>query len=174
MQVRRAAPRGEGAEPAGGRAPRQSAEISPEQRKAALGALRGVRSRQEIGPLEVERVEFVGPKVGAELRRNGIYAIVFSWIAILIYVGFRFSPATRRARWSRSSTTCWITARLWVIFGFEFDLQVLAALLTIIGYSMNDTIIIYDRIRENLTIRTRRELEEVVNRSINQTLSRTS
>jgi hypothetical protein len=66
-----------------------------------------------------------------------------------------------------------VTASIWVIFGLEFDLQVLAALLTIIGYSVNDTIVVFDRVRENLTLRTKRELEEVVNRSLNQTLSRT-
>src|SRR4029434_9286649 len=66
-----------------------------------------------------------------------------------------------------------VTAAIWVMFGLEFDLQVLAALLTIIGYSVNDTIVIFDRVRENLTLRTKRELEEVVNRSLNETLSRT-
>src|SRR5262249_26158215 len=121
---------------------------------------------------DIERVEFVGPKVGEELRRNGIYAIVVSWIAILIYVGFRFSPLYAPGAVIALIHDVWITTGLWGLLGFEFDLQVLAALLTIIGYSMNDTIIIYDRIRENLAIRTRSELEEVINRSINQTLSR--
>jgi preprotein translocase subunit SecF len=66
-----------------------------------------------------------------------------------------------------------ITSGIWVILGFEFDLRVLAALLAIVGYSLNDTIIVYDRIRENLEVRTKRNFEEVLNLSVNQTLSRT-
>jgi preprotein translocase subunit SecF len=161
----------EGAEPAGD-APAAGAEITPEERTRRMGALEAAIEK-ELGPLEVERVEFVGPRVGAELRRDGVLAIVFSWIAILAYIGLRFSLRYGPGAVVALVHDVLVTCAVWVIFGLEFDLQVLAALLTIIGYSVNDTIVMFDRVRENLTLRTRRELEEVVNRSINETLSRT-
>lgn len=154
-----------GAEPAPG-------ELSPDERRRRLAALEAALEAK-LGPLEVQRVEFVGPRVGAELRRDGLLALVFSWIVILAYVGFRFSIRYGPGAVVALMHDVLVTSALWVIFGLEFDLQVLAALLTIIGYSVNDTIVIFDRVRENLTLRTRRELEEVVNRSLNETLSRT-
>jgi preprotein translocase subunit SecF len=154
-----------GPEPAAG-------ELSPDERRQRLAALEGALE-SKLGPLEVERVEFVGPRVGAELRRDGLLALVFSWIVILGYVGFRFSIRYGPGAVVALMHDVLVTASVWVILGLEFDLQVLAALLTIIGYSVNDTIVIFDRVRENLTLRTKRELEEVVNRSLNETLSRT-
>jgi preprotein translocase subunit SecF len=129
--------------------------------------------RSAVGPHRVERVEFVGPRVGADLRRGALYALAVSWALILIYVGFRFN--------TRFSPGCvvalihdvLITAAVFVIFGLAFDLQVLAALLTIVGYSVNDTVIIYDRIREATSIRTKHDLADVMNRALNDTLSRT-
>jgi preprotein translocase subunit SecF len=147
-------------------------ELSPDERKLRLAALEGALEAK-LGPVDVERVEFVGPRVGAELRRDGMLALVFSWIVILGYVGFRFSIRYGPGAVVALVHDVLVTAAIWVIFGLEFDLQVLAALLTIIGYSVNDTIVIFDRVRENLTLRTKRELEEVVNRSLNETLSRT-
>jgi len=147
-------------------------ELSPDERRARLTAFEGALE-QKLGALEVERVEFVGPRVGAELRRDGLLALVFSWLVILAYVGFRFSIRYGPGAVVALVHDVLVTASIWVIFGLEFDLQVLAALLTIIGYSVNDTIVIFDRVRENLTLRTKRELEDVVNRSLNETLSRT-
>ena len=129
---------------------------------------------KETGPVEIERVEFVGPQVGAELRRDGdLRARPLAGSSSSSTSASASRSATARAPSSRSSTTSLVTCAIWLIFGLEFDLQVLAALLAIIGYSVNDTIVIFDRVRENLTLRTRRELEEVVNRSVNETLSRT-
>ena len=147
-------------------------ELTPEERKAGLAAFESALEAK-LGPLEVDRVEFVGPKVGAELRRDGALAMTVSWIAILIYIAFRFSlsyaPGAVIGLIHDVLTTC----GLWVLFGQPFDLQVLAALLTLAGYSVNDTIVVYDRIRENLAVRTKLDLEKVVNDALNQTLSRT-
>ena len=127
----------------------------------------------KLGPMEIDRVEFVGPKVGEDLRRDGMLAMTVSWIGILIYIAFRFSlsyaPGAVIGLIHDVLTTC----GLWVLFGQPFDLQVLAALLTLAGYSVNDTIVVYDRIRENLGVRTKLDLEKVVNDALNQTLSRT-
>jgi preprotein translocase subunit SecF len=126
-----------------------------------------------VGPLQVERVEFVGPRVGAELRQAGVSSLSIACLLILIYITFRFS-----ARYAPGAVVALvhdvlITSSLWVLLGLEFDLRVLAALLAIIGYSLNDTIIVYDRIRENAELHTRHAFREVLNRSVNQTLSRT-
>jgi preprotein translocase subunit SecF len=161
-----------GAESAAPEAAPAAGELSPEERTRRMAALEAAIEK-ETGPIEVERVEFVGPRVGAELRRDGIYAIILSWVVILGYIGFRFSLRYGPGAVVALVHDVLVTCAVWQIFGLEFDLQVLAALLTIIGYSVNDTIVMFDRVRENLSLRTRRELEEVVNRSINETLSRT-
>jgi preprotein translocase subunit SecF len=145
---------------------------SPEARIVFLQQLEGAL-RSEIGPVEVERVEFVGPKVGAELRRDGLLALSVACLLILVYIGFRFSLRFAPGAVVALVHDVLVTSGIWVILGLEFDLRVLAALLAIIGYSLNDTIIVYDRIRENTELRTTRELESVLNRSVNQTLSRT-
>jgi preprotein translocase subunit SecF len=150
----------------------ESAEISPEVRKQRMADLEAAIEK-EMGPVDVERIEFVGPRVGAELRRDGVLAIIFSWVVILGYIGVRFSLRYGPGAVVALVHDVLVTCAIWVTFGLEFDLQVLASLLTIIGYSVNDTIVMFDRVRENLSLRTRRELEEVVNRSINETLSRT-
>jgi preprotein translocase subunit SecF len=126
-----------------------------------------------LGELTVQRVEFVGPRVGAELQEDGLLSLLWASLAILAYVAqlvsSRFAPGAVVA----VIHDLGITAGIYVILGMEFDLRVLAALLAILGYSLNDTIIIYDRIRENLELRTKRDLPEVLNQSVNQTLSRT-
>ena len=127
----------------------------------------------ELGAMEIARIEFVGPKVGAELRRDGILALSIACLMILVYIGFRFSLRFAPGAVVALIHDVAITSGIWVILGLEFDLRVLAALLAIIGYSLNDTIIVYDRIRENLELRTKQNFEEVLNLSVNQTLSRT-
>lgn len=134
--------------------------------------------RDAIGPFVEQRVEYVGPKVGSDLRRDGANAMLLSAIAILIYIAFRFN-----ARYAPGAVLALIhdvfaTAGILVFanlvgFRVEFDLQILAALLAIVGYSLNDTIIIYDRIRENLELHPSTELVSVLNMSVNQTMSRT-
>ncbi len=126
-----------------------------------------------IGPVELERVGFVGPKVGAELQSAGLKAVGISCLLILIYIGFRFSPRFAPGAVVALIHDIVITSGVFVILGYEFDLTVLAALLAILGYSLNDTIIVYDRIRENMKLHTKYDLQEVLNRSVNQTLSRT-
>ena len=127
----------------------------------------------EIGPAELMRLEYVGPRVGAELRRDGISSIAIACLAILIYIAIRFSTRFAPGAVIALIHDVGITAGIFVIFGLEFDLRVLAALLAILGYSLNDTIIIYDRIRENMELRTKSDLVEVLNLSVNQTLART-
>jgi preprotein translocase subunit SecF len=126
-----------------------------------------------IGSLVVQRVEFVGPRVGAELRAAGVKSMLVACLLILIYIAFRFSTRFAPGAIIALVHDVGITAGIFVLFGMEFDLRVLAALLAIIGYSLNDTIIIYDRIRENMELRTKFDLIDVLNQSINQTLART-
>ncbi len=127
----------------------------------------------EIGPIEVQRTEYVGPKVGAELRNDGLQALGLACILILIYIAFRFSARFAPGAIVALVHDVLITSSIWVVLGLEFDLRVLAALLAIIGYSLNDTIIVYDRIRENMELHTTAQLQDVLNKSVNQTLSRT-
>lgn len=129
--------------------------------------------REKVGNFKEQRVEYVGAKVGADLRSDGLMAMLLAWAAILIYVAFRFSTLYAPGAVVALVHDVVITSGILVMFNVEFDLQVLAGLLAIIGYSLNDTIIIYDRIRENVAARTTEDLEQVLNLSVNQTLSRT-
>ena len=129
--------------------------------------------RGSIGGFIEQRVEFVGPRVGAELRSDGLSALLLSALAILAYVAFRFNARFAPGAVVAVVHDLLITAGLLVMAGVEFDLRILAAMLAILGYSLNDTIIIYDRIRENMELRTTADFEEVLNKSVNQTLSRT-
>ena len=129
--------------------------------------------KNSVGPLEIQRVEFVGARVGSDLRRAAVYSLGVASLLILIYIGFRFSAGFAPGAVVALFHDMLITAGIFVIMGWQFDLTVLAALLTIMGYSLNDTIVIYDRIRENLALHTKYDLIDVLNRSVNQTLSRT-
>jgi len=128
--------------------------------------------RDSIGPHEVMRVEFVGPRVGSELRGDALKALSIALLLILAYIAFRFSSRFAPGAVVALLHDIAITAGIFVMLGLQFDLQVLAALLAILGYSLNDTIIVYDRIRENMELRTKHDLIDVLNRSVNQTLSR--
>ena len=125
------------------------------------------------GAYDVRRIEMVGPKVGRDLTRKALLAIIFSWIGILIYVGVRFEFRYALGGIIALVHDILITITFLSLFDKEFDLNIVAALLTIIGYSINDTIVIFDRIRENARKNTRESLTEVINASVNQTLSRT-
>jgi preprotein translocase subunit SecF len=121
----------------------------------------------------VRRVDTVGPQVGAELRRNGILAAFYCLLLILIFVGLRFDY-----RYAPGAVFCLfhdaiITVGIYSLFNWEFTTQTMAAVLTIIGYSLNDTIVIFDRIRENQSHFRDKDIYWVSNRSINETLSRT-
>ncbi len=123
--------------------------------------------------VEVESATAVSPSVGADLFNKGMLAMIYAIIGILIYIGlrfdFRYSPGAVVAL--VHDTT--ITLGIFSLFGIKFTLPIISALLTIIGYSLNDTIVVYDRIRENLTKFRGMELGKLVNQSINETLSRT-
>ncbi|MEK6655478.1 MAG: protein translocase subunit SecF [Thermodesulfobacteriota bacterium] len=125
------------------------------------------------GGYEVRRIEIVGPKVGKDLTRKALLAIFFSWIGILIYVGVRFEFRYALGGIIALVHDVLVTVTFLSVFNKEFDLNIVAALLTIIGYSINDTIVIFDRIRENSRKNTRMPLLDVINLSVNQTLSRT-
>ncbi len=126
-----------------------------------------------VGEVEIERVEFVGPRVGAELQRAGLWALFYTSLAILVYIAFRFNPRYAPGAVVALVHDIVITSGVFVLIGREFDLTVLAALLAILGYSLNDTIIVYDRIRENAAAHGRIEFSHLLNASVNQTLSRT-
>ena len=125
------------------------------------------------GAYEVRRIEMVGPKVGKDLTRKALLAIFFSWVGILIYVGVRFEFRYALGGIVALVHDVLITITFLSVFEKEFDLNIVAALLTIIGYSINDTIVIFDRIRENSRKNTRMPLLDIINMSVNQTLSRT-
>lgn len=127
---------------------------------------------EQIGAHSVDRVEFVGPKVGAELRRAGVKSMLIAFALILVYVGFRFSTQFAPGGVIALVHDVLVTSAIWLLWGQQFDLQVLAALLAIIGYSINDTIVIFDRIREVMGIHTAQDLPSVINQAVNQTLSR--
>jgi preprotein translocase SecF subunit len=128
---------------------------------------------QALGGVEVLRVGFVGPRVGEELRRNGLMSLGVASLLLLIYIGVRFTPIFAPGAIVAQVHDVLVTAGLLVILGREIDLTVLGALLAILGYSINDKIVVYDRIRENLAIHTDRHFPSMVNDSLNQTLSRT-
>jgi len=128
---------------------------------------------EQVGALSVDRVEYVGPKVGAELRSNGAKALLIAFALILVYVGFRFSIEFAPGGVIALVHDVLVTSSIWLLCGQQFDLQVLASLLALIGYSINDTIVIFDRIREVMGVHTKQDLPAVINQAINQTLSRT-
>ena len=121
----------------------------------------------------VVNVEIVGPKVGADLRRQAVLVTLYALGGMLIYIAFRFEWVYGAAAVLAVFHDVLITLGLFSLLGFEVSLTVIAALLTLVGYSMNDTIVIFDRIRENMRLMRREPFAVIVNRSINQTLSRT-
>ena len=121
----------------------------------------------------VERVETVGPRVGAQLRDDGVVSMIFVLIAILIYIAVRFDIRFAPAAVAALLHDVVLTIGLFVILDKEFSLPIIAALLTIVGYSLNDTIVVFDRIRENMGQLKTLTISQIVNKSINETLSRT-
>ena len=130
-------------------------------------------SAEETDKVDLRRVEFVGPQVGDELTNDGGLAMLYALFFILIYVGFRFEYRFALGSILALVHDVIITVGIFSIFQIEFDLPVLAAVLAVIGYSLNDTIVVYDRIRENFRKIRKGSPAEVINTSLNQTLSRT-
>jgi len=124
-------------------------------------------------PVEKRRVEFVGPQVGDELAEDGGLAMLYSMFGILIYVAWRFEYKFSLGSVAALFHDVIITLGCFSLFQMEFDLTVLAAVLAVIGYSLNDTIVVYDRIRENFRSLRQDGSEHIMNISLNQTLSRT-
>ena len=126
-----------------------------------------------LGQFTIRNVEIVGPTVGAQLRRQAILATLYALAGMLVYIAFRFEWVYGAAAVIAVFHDVLITLGFFSLFHFEISLTVIAALLTLVGYSMNDTIVIFDRVREDLRIMRRESFPDVVNKAINQTLSRT-
>ena len=133
----------------------------------------GIIKEFSLEPTAIRRVDSVGPQIGEELKTNGLLAIIYSLIMILIYVGLRFDY-----KYAPGAVICLfhdaiITLGIFSVLGKEVNVQILAAILTIIGYSLNDTIVNFDRIRENESVFKGKDLNFIINRSVNDVLSRT-
>src|SRR3989441_9005480 len=125
------------------------------------------------GQFDILSATSIGPKVGEDLKRQAVFATLYALGGILIYIAFRFEWIYGAAAVFAVFHDTLVTLGLFSIFNREINLTVIAALLTLVGYSVNDTIVVFDRVRENLRIRRREDLETIMNDSINQTLSRT-
>jgi preprotein translocase subunit SecF/SecD/SecF fusion protein len=147
-------------------------EEQPGGETAQQAALKKVTTATAANYTE-RRVEVVGPAVSSELRMTGFIAVAAGILAIVAYVWFRFEWQFALGAVVALSHDVLVTAGIFSLFRFEFDLSTVAALLTILGYSVNDTVVVSDRIRENLRKFKKMELNELLNLSINETLSRT-
>ncbi|MDQ3022275.1 MAG: protein translocase subunit SecF [Bacteroidota bacterium] len=139
-----------------------------------------IKNKMPDNSFEVLRTDKVGPKIGAELRKNALFAILFSMVAILIYMSFRFQFVFAAAAVIALFHDVLITIAIIAIANFifpdlrlEFNQSMLAAFLTLVGFSSNDTVIVFDRIRENMKLYKNENVLQVMNKSINATLSRT-
>jgi preprotein translocase subunit SecF len=141
-------------------------ELSPE-------AMAALRQQAELGKFRVVGSESVGPQIGAELRRSGIWAVVFALFGMLAYIWIRFELRFGVGAVIATLHDVLITLGLFAAVGLEFNLTTIAGFLTLVGYSVNDTVVVFDRVRENLQQNRRADLVDVMNLSINQTLSRT-
>ena len=137
------------------------------------GVLAALKDGFALDNFTIRDVEVVGPKVGAQLRRQAILATLYALAGMLLYIAFRFEWVYGAAAVIAVFHDVLITLGFFSIFHFEISLTVIAALLTLVGYSMNDTIVIFDRVREDLRLMRREPFAQVVNKAINQTLSRT-
>jgi len=150
----------------------EGAEEGVELERSALRAEQALRDAG-LGSFEIVNRELVGPVIGADLQRRGILATLTSLIAITIYIGFRFRFSFAVGAIAATLHDVFVTLAFLMFFRYDISLNVVAAILTITGYSVNDTIVIFDRVRENLRSRRKEPLDQVVNRSVNQTLGRT-
>ncbi len=137
--------------------------------KAVVEAMEAAK----LGAFEIRSTEIVGPVIGRDLQRKGIYATLTALVGILAYIAVRFRLSFAVGAIAATLHDILVTLSCLTFFGYELSLNVVAALLTITGYSVNDTIVIFDRVRENLRTSRRDALAEIVNRSVNQTLGRT-
>jgi preprotein translocase subunit SecF len=154
------------------RLPEAGSEEGANLESGALAVVSGLQAAN-IGKFEILSQEIVGPVIGRDLQLKGIYATLASIVGITIYIGLRFRFAFAIGAIAATFHDILVTLAFLVFFGYDLSLNIVAALLTITGYSVNDTIVIFDRVRENLRTTKREPLDQVVNRSVNQTLSRT-
>jgi len=146
-----------------------------EEKLEAVGSMvrKSLMGKFNIDEITVERVEMVGPKVGRDLRKKALLSILYAIIGIVIYISWRFELQYAIAAIIALAHDVLVTMGAFSIFDKEFTLVIVAAFLTIIGYSLNDTIVVFDRIRENLRRKGKSSISDMINTSINQTLSRT-
>ena len=137
--------------------------------RAVVGAL----EKASLPKFELLSQEIVGPVIGRDLQLKGIYATLASIAGIAVYIALRFRPAFAIGAIAATLHDVLVTVAFLAFFGYDLSLNIVAALLTITGYSVNDTIVIFDRVRENMKAMRRDPLEKVVNTAVNQTLSRT-
>ena len=137
------------------------------------GIMNALQQECYLGSYHVGEVQMVGPKVGARLRSQAVLATLYALAGMLAYIAFRFEWIYGLGAVIACFHDTIITVGLFSIFNQQISMTVIAALLTLVGYSMNDTIVIFDRIRENLKLSRREPLENVMNKAVNQTLSRT-
>jgi len=149
--------------------PSDTEENSAELSTRVLAAL----SQGVEGEIEMRRVEFVGPQVGDELAEQGILAVIYAMVGAFLYIMFRFQWRFSVGAVAALIHDVTISMGILSLARIEFDLTVVAAILAVVGYSLNDTIVVFDRIRENFPRYRKRQPVEVVNTSINETLSRT-
>jgi preprotein translocase subunit SecF len=128
---------------------------------------------EEGGAVDYRRVEYVGPQVGEELKKAGFFAVLYSLGGILIYITFRFEWQFGLCAIVALAHDAFAILGLYAVFGLEFNLTAIVGILITIGYSINDTVVIYDRIRENLRKYKKKPVLEIINKSINETLTRT-
>jgi preprotein translocase subunit SecF len=152
--------------------------VRVEKKETDLQALQqtveeALKSRFGAESFELRRTELVGPKVGKELRKKGLNAVLYAIVGILIYITWRFEFRFALGAILALLHDAMITIGVFSVLNKEIDLPIVAAILTIIGYSINDTIVVFDRIRENMRRIRRQSIERVINDSINETLSRT-
>ncbi|MCP4296601.1 MAG: protein translocase subunit SecF [Proteobacteria bacterium] len=150
--------------------------LSQEAVSAEAGQMQGLISNvlsNRFPNFDIRRVETVGPKVGSELKEKAMQAALYALIGILIYIGIRFKFRYGVGAVAALFHDVLITMGIFIILDKEFTLTIVAALLTIIGYSLNDTIVVFDRVRENISRMPKKKLEDVINLSINESMSRT-
>tara|TARA_R110000868_G_scaffold189695_1_gene432840 strand:+ start:27889 stop:28845 length:957 start_codon:yes stop_codon:yes gene_type:complete len=126
-----------------------------------------------VGAVDIRRVEFVGPQIGDELRTQGLLALIFSMVAILIYISIRFEMRYALGAIVALLHDIILTVGIFSLLQKEVTMTVLAALLTIVGYSLNDTIVVFDRVRENINKHGKMSFKDVLNLSVNEMLNRT-
>ncbi len=143
-------------------------KIDSEQRKEILTAF-----RDNLTDLEILRVETVGPVIGENLKKLAFYALLFAFIGIILYITMRFEFKFSIISILALSHDCLIVLGIFSLLQKEITISIIAAVLTIVGYSLNNTIVILDRLRENIKFKTREPFENLINMSINQSLSRT-